>query len=316
VNLWQKYQRLTFWNKVGVWGSICSIIALLLFLVFPTDSNKQSFNVTSTNIEKSVVMVGNQSSNTVMVDNSIRFLQTNSPGQVQGQIIASNVNITQNINIFTNDTKAIESQLNELKERTKDIQRLPDGRMRIGGLVVGSGSVDPKELTNAFRSYLAGDFPTALQLSQKMITAFEPMPGINISTSSLNPELKREIYALAARSAQRLGSNYLANEFASKTLRHKPTPETKILFVTTLHNLANDYVRSNDFSNALKLDQKAIQNYEGVEVSVSTNFLRRQDALKVYAGAFQNASRLGRTNEANEFLEKGQTIFREITGTH
>ena len=331
--------------KQGVIGGAILVALTVAGWLSHRTKGSSKVNVPSTNIEGSV-MVGNQSSNAVTVDNSKRFAQTSFSGPIQSQINASNVtqnfntiisavpdthflrewvtNIQSKLDVATNDIQLTRKDLlnliaalDELNDRTMGIQRLPDGRTSIGGVVVGSISINKKDLSDAFRSFNSGDFATALRLSQRIIGAVEPnTPGISISTFSLNPEAKREIYALAARSAQRLGSNYLANEFASKSIRQKPTPETKMLFVTTLHNLASDYVRSNDFSNALKLNQKAIQTYEGVEVSISTNFLRRQDAMKVYAGALQNASRLGRTNEANEYFEKGQKIFREISDSH
>ena len=216
------------------------------------------------------------------------------------------------------DVLSLLSALKDLNERTMAIQRLPDGRTAIGGIIVGS-LPSQKELADALQSFTTGNFAEALRLFQKAVDTIELNQNQNhniFEAVSMSPEAIAEIYALAAQSAQQLGSNYFANELALKSVSANATPRTKILSVTTLHNLAHDYLQSNDFSNAFKLDQKAIRTYESVERSVSTNFLRRQDALKLYANGLQSASRLGRTNEANELLEKGQKISHEITDLH
>ena len=44
MNLLQRYRRLNIWNKVAVWGSICSILGLL-YLFFPSGQSKANIHV-------------------------------------------------------------------------------------------------------------------------------------------------------------------------------------------------------------------------------------------------------------------------------
>lgn len=45
LGLWQRYHRLTFWNKFGAWGSLASLVGLGLYL-WPVDSGDHRSQVT------------------------------------------------------------------------------------------------------------------------------------------------------------------------------------------------------------------------------------------------------------------------------
>ena len=47
MNLWQRFKKLTFWNKIGAVGAICSILAVM-WLLFP--SPETSVNVAIENV--------------------------------------------------------------------------------------------------------------------------------------------------------------------------------------------------------------------------------------------------------------------------
>ena len=188
-------------------------------------------------------MSGSQFSNVVTIDNSTKFFQTNFAGQIQGPVMASNVvNLTQNfyyspsnapdnqiqlwvsnidskVNAATNDIQltrkdvlTLLSALKDLNERTKDIERLPDGRTKIGAVIVAS-IPSQADLTNALQMFAVGNYSEALRLATKAVETVElseTKGGFELR--SLTEEGKGEIYALAAQSAQRAGSNFLANE--------------------------------------------------------------------------------------------------------
>jgi hypothetical protein len=41
----QRYRQLSTWNKIGFWGSICSIVGLVLYLLVPSGQSKTSIRI-------------------------------------------------------------------------------------------------------------------------------------------------------------------------------------------------------------------------------------------------------------------------------
>jgi hypothetical protein len=72
LSLRQRYRKLSTWNKLGAWGSICSVIAVLLFF-FPADSNKTNPGAAvrdTINVQNPYIPVIGSSNVTIVVYNN------------------------------------------------------------------------------------------------------------------------------------------------------------------------------------------------------------------------------------------------------
>ncbi|HLB74860.1 MAG TPA: hypothetical protein VJJ98_12635, partial [Sedimentisphaerales bacterium] len=49
MNLWQRFKRLSLWNKVGVLGGFCSILGFLGWLLLRSPQSSVEVNLTAVN---------------------------------------------------------------------------------------------------------------------------------------------------------------------------------------------------------------------------------------------------------------------------
>ena len=208
-------------------------------------------------------------------------------------------------------------QISDLDQKTSDIERLPDGRTKFGGVITGSPKVILDALTAGIQSLTNKDVSTALIYFQRAISAFEATTtsGVMIDTSkSLTPTGKSALYWYAGVSAQALGSNNVANEYAEKADKECSTPQTKLLLVTTLANQGLDSFAKGLFTNSFEFYQEAITNYESIVITNrNSNVINDTNILRLYGGATQVAFRIGKTNEAIRFGNIAAELFGKLT---
>src|SRR6266566_7263838 len=171
MNLFQRYRKLTTWNKVAVWGSIASILGLL-FIFIPMGDGKDSIQnnrsnvVSGTNISHSISVAGNQTGNNTIVDHSVTLppgfpLGSNQTPLYAPQVTTINNNYygtvsnsvtrdafealearvataTNKIELTVTEVQKLARALRDLDQRTSDIEKLPDGRTRFGSVISGS----------------------------------------------------------------------------------------------------------------------------------------------------------------------------------
>lgn len=220
--------------------------------------------------------------------------------QIQARVDSASTDIT----LTKKDIITLTALLTKLDERTEDVQKLRDGRTSFGGIVAGASRTYGADRNNAIFSYVRGNFHLALEQSRKAIDDFESCPSNFVNEMvTILPSSKAVSYRFASLSAQQLGSNELANEYALKAVSSDANFENKGLLVTTLADLAIENFRGNDLSNAFVFFQEAITNYQGIDTSVS-NIMSDQDLIRMYSLAAISASQIGKTNDAFQYVDK------------
>jgi tetratricopeptide (TPR) repeat protein len=158
------------------------------------------------------------------------------------------------IELSRKEIELLTSAPKDLDQRTSGIEKLPDGRTKLGHFVTGHPSIVIEEHEAAVKYYQKDDFTNALKHSQNAIKAYEETKKIkySMSTGGLKPEAVEVIYRLAAISAQRLLKNELAYQYAQKAVEADGSSQNKALLSTTLANLKR-------FDEAQKYIQEALK---------------------------------------------------------
>jgi tetratricopeptide (TPR) repeat protein len=164
----------------------------------------------------------------------------------------------------------------------------------------------------AILSFSRGDFHLALEQSKKAIADFESCPSNFIDERIIiAPISKATCYKYASTSAQILGSNELANEYALKLIEIDPSSTNKMLLATTLANMAIQRHAENNYTDSFRLYQSAITNYESCVTNLPDFLaLTKRQLLSLYSFAAQNAFQIGKTNEAVEWANKATAVFQ------
>jgi hypothetical protein len=86
MNLKTRYKKLSLWNKISFWGSIASIIGLVLFLSFPSnsDTTNQALQIDNSDINKNIIETQN---NYYYNKDSISKTDSKKNGVSLGQIV-------------------------------------------------------------------------------------------------------------------------------------------------------------------------------------------------------------------------------------
>jgi len=341
MNLFQRYRKLTTWNKVAVWGSIASILGLL-FIFIPMGDGKDSIQnnrsnvVSGTNISHSISVAGNQTGNNTIVDHSVTLppgfpLGSNQTPLYAPQVTTINNNYygtvsnsvtrdafealearvataTNKIELTVTEVQKLARALRDLDQRTSDIEKLPDGRTRFGSVISGSQKVIFEAFQAGVQSLTNQDFRGALEQFTRAIDAIQPEPsGLQIrSDVTLTAEGMEQLYRLASISAQMLGSNTMANTFAEKAVQTHPTSMNRALLATTLANLGLETLRKEQYPAALEFLHRAVDASEASQSAegFSTNSLSSENRIKILRLGIESAQRAGSNLLANDFAEK------------
>lgn len=158
------------------------------------------------------------------------------------------------INLSRNEIALLAKALKDLDQRTSGVEKLPDGRTKLGYFASGQPRIVIEEHDAAIHFFNQQDYSQSLTHSQNAITAYEDTEKINISMSSggLTNQGIASIYRLAALSAQRLNKRQIAHQYAQKALDAENTASNIALLSTTLANLDKK-------EEAMKYIQEALQ---------------------------------------------------------
>ncbi len=148
--------------------------------------------------------------------------------------------------------------LRDLDQRTSGIDKLPDGRTKIGGLVTGQPRIVLQKHNAAVSLYRQKRFADALLHSQAAIEAYEKSKTVaaTMRTGNLSAENSAKIYFLGALLAQQVGDHIAAHEWAQRAAMLDSTPSHSAMLATALANL-------NRHSEALTALHEAIQSFPG-----------------------------------------------------
>jgi len=203
------------------------------------------------------------------------------------------------------DILTLTKLVRELDRRTEDIQRLPDGRTSIGGVIaVGIARYTLNEYSNALVEYSHGDFLSAFKFSTNAINDIESTQTNWQWEVVYSPApWKSQVYELAAVSALRIGENDSLSKYAKDAVTLNPTAQTESTFISALLFNASLEFQKKDYSNSFALFNNATTNYEFYS-SNNTNLMSKQIVISLYQGLGASAWFLGKTNEAQEAFKK------------
>ena len=160
------------------------------------------------------------------------------------------------INLSRNEIALLANALKDLDQRTSGIEKLPDGRTKLGHFASGQPRIVIEEHAAAAQFFNQQNYVQALTHSQNAITAYEETNKINfsMSTGSLSNQGVAMIYRLAALSAQRLDKRQLAYQYAKKSVEAENIAPNIALLSTTLANLGKKEEAMKYIQEALKAD--------------------------------------------------------------
>lgn len=160
------------------------------------------------------------------------------------------------INISRNEIALLVKALKDLDHRTSGIEKLPDGRTKLGHIVSGQPRIVIEEHAAAAQLFNQQNYVRAFTHSQNAITAYEETNKINfsMSTGGLLSQNVAMIYRLAALSAQRLDKRQLAYQYAKKSVEAEKKALNIALLSTTLANLGKKEEAMKYIQEALKAD--------------------------------------------------------------
>ncbi len=169
------------------------------------------------------------------------------------------------INLSRKEISLLAQALKDLDQKTSGIEKLPDGRTKIGTLASGQPRIVIEEHEAASHFFNQHNFTEALKHSQNAINAYEETKKINISlsTGSLTNLGIAMLHRLAALSAQRLEKRQLAYQYAQKSVDAKNSPQNIALLSTTLFNLGKAEEAMLHIEKALEIEP---ENHEYIKL--------------------------------------------------
>lgn len=122
------------------------------------------------------------------------------------------------------------------------IEKLPDGRERVAGMVSGQPTVVIREHEAAAADLKAGSFATGLQHQKNAIDAYERTTRLMqerrvVIRTDPSRENLGKLYYLGGLLAQRAGDKELAHRWAEEAVAKNPIPLYRGLLAATLANL-------------------------------------------------------------------------------
>lgn len=206
-----------------------------LFYFFGGDRNsKQSQVVTTGDVQAPISVL--QETGPVTIHYNIPATVTKEAiQQLEKKLEATD----EKIELTRGEIELLASALKDLDQRTSGIEKLPDGRTKLGHFVSGHPSIVIQEHEAAVHYFRKHDYEHALEHSENAIKVYEDTKKVkySMSTGDLKPEAIGKIYRLATISAQRLSRSQLAHNYAEKAANAHSSPENKALLSTTFANL-------------------------------------------------------------------------------
>ncbi len=221
-------------------------------------------------------------------------------------------NATDKITLTSHQVELLAESLRDLDQRTSGLEKLPDGRTKIGSLVAGSPTVILDNVNSGIRSVGSNNFEAALTYFQIAIRAFESTASVALSMQvgdQLRPQGQGQLYAMACGCAMHLTNNNLALDFSEKAFKADPKPVYKCLITAALGNLSIQKAREHDFAGAYVLIQRAITNYESIKLPAKTMWLPTMQVAQLYRQASAFAAMTGKIDEAQNYAKKAQEVI-------
>ncbi|MCZ7383704.1 MAG: hypothetical protein O8C63_03020 [Candidatus Methanoperedens sp.] len=237
--------------KVAIIGATALIIAAFITGIFQLPSNDKSTDTINSGFSQNSI-IGGGSGNTFILNNAPDTATKDAITVLEGKLNQTEENIT----LTKEQVRLLAQALKDLDEKTSGIEKLPDGRTKIGSIISGTPSIVIQEHNIAASYFDSGNYSAALVHSQKAILAYEDSKQeeatANFFSGQLTPEAIGKLYLLGAASASYLGDGDLAYQYAKKALDADPSP-------LNYRNLAGALRTLGNITGALEYIDKAIQ---------------------------------------------------------
>ena len=152
------------------------------------------------------------------------------------------------MNFSRNEIRLLAQALKDLDQRTSGIEKLPDGRTRVGNdLVTGFPSITVDEHNAAAALLQKGAYAAAFKHSKRAIETREAsQANATVKSGDLLPESLAKIYHAGAVSAFNLNKYELSLDWIRKSVAAQNNAERTHLLALTLHVL-----QQNDEASAI-----------------------------------------------------------------
>jgi hypothetical protein len=244
---------------------------------------------------------------------TVNVINSPSDTHIKEELTKIREDISKTNEVTTHQLLLVTKLVSELDERTKDIQRLPDGRTSIGGIIaVGSSFYFTQEAIEATAALQKMDFASAFPHFNNAIKAIEAAPeslhAFGGEMVSIKPESKSAVYLGATSCALVLQSNNLVVDYAYKAFNSSPTSRTRNVLVTALTFSGQLEYFNKNYSDSFRLLSEGVTNYEATTVCVTNLPADFNKSLYSVFGAAALA--LGKTNEVLKAQEKLEELSK------
>lgn len=147
----------------------------------------------------------------------------------------------QDISLTRNEIRLLAQALKDLDQRTSGIEKLPDGRTKIGSAIVsGFPSIVVDEHNRAAALVRQGKYSDAFLYSQRAIAAHEAsQTDAAVKGGDLLPPARAKIYHIGAISAYNLKKWDLAREWAKAAVLAESNDDRLQVLAASLYRLGN-----------------------------------------------------------------------------
>jgi len=230
---------------------IAAVIAGLFSLSTRSDKSQAPSIIANGNVDGTISVL--QETGMVTINYNVPKSDTkNAIDELEKKLNATD----EKVELSRKEIALLAKALRDLDQRTSGIEKLPDGRTKLGHFVSGQPRIVIEEHDAAIQFFKSHEYEKAFLHSQNAIKAYEDTEKMNfsMSTGGLTNKGIGSLYRLAALSAQRVDKKQLAYQYAKKSLDAESSAQNKALLSTTLANIGKKEEAINYIQQALEED--------------------------------------------------------------
>jgi len=234
-------------------GAVALIIAAIiggLFLLKARNDKSQAPSITATGNVEGTISVLQETGSVIINYNVPESVTKDAIDELEKKLNTTD----EKVELSRNEIALLAKALKDLDQRTSGIEKLPDGRTKLGHFVTGHPRIVLEEHAAAAQFFSQQKYVEAFSHSQNAINAYEETKKISfsLSTGGLKNQGVAVMYRLAALSAQRLDKRQLAYQYAKKSVEAENSAQNMALLSTTLANLGKKEEAMKYIQEALK----------------------------------------------------------------
>jgi len=181
----------------------------------------------------SIVVTG-ESGDITIINNNVAPTETNEAIEaIERKLERTNADVR----LSREELRLLANALRDFDQRTSGIEKLPDGRTRLGTIITGSPTIVIDEHNTAVKLFKNGDFTGAFEHSQQAIDAHETSQREASVQTNMNTSDRAMMYYVGTMSAHRLKRHEVAYKWAEKANGIKSNMDRIALLAATLFNV-------------------------------------------------------------------------------